>query len=547
MTMSFRLRSSHYLPIDSPTAESPGYVTESDPEEDPEEYEDDETEDDDERRRRSLSSGRLFANVEPVDEPVFPPERTEPVIPSPPLPPLPPFLYIPPPVDRRDDIPESEQPPRKRCWGTGLGTPWVDPAEAVLEIAPMTGGEVNTRITELAELHERHNTGLVCLLLEGCSRIVGDSIGCEEESLCFPRAWASLDRASGPDGRDSYIESSRYKGKKKSDKRQAELFITARASERKQPSRTKVIVQGKLKQIMAPTTRRGPNTPVNDTNPNNMTPESIQAMIDQALLETPPMEMEATVRTGITRRNSARTQDDRMKTIELAMNLMESENSAPTRKGQSDNKRKADDFITKQPWSPTQPFQEAKYPPGKRRTSRKMRNNRRTYQSSSDFPEEPQHRSIAPRHRIDWLPSEIKELSKQLQNFHFLTRGFIGLVPCLWEPRSIFGQKEGWGRSDVIDYDPVFNRKIYSRSGYHQLREYRADIPKRHFALGMPINEFQDAPILALPEGSEDFVVYCDASHKGLGAVLMQREKVYCRSSFSTVKSSEKNSHHSEI
>ncbi|GJV26949.1 putative reverse transcriptase domain-containing protein [Tanacetum coccineum] len=34
------------------------------------------------------------------------------------------------------------------------------------------------------------------------------------------------------------------------------------------------------------------------------------------------------------------------------------------------------------------------------------------------------------------------------------------------------------------------------------------------------------APILALPEGSEDFVVYCDASIKGLGTVLMQREKV---------------------
>nr|GEU63022.1 hypothetical protein [Tanacetum cinerariifolium] len=34
------------------------------------------------------------------------------------------------------------------------------------------------------------------------------------------------------------------------------------------------------------------------------------------------------------------------------------------------------------------------------------------------------------------------------------------------------------------------------------------------------------APILALPEGSEDFVVYCDASHKGLGVVLKQREKV---------------------
>ncbi|GJZ47689.1 putative reverse transcriptase domain-containing protein [Tanacetum coccineum] len=34
------------------------------------------------------------------------------------------------------------------------------------------------------------------------------------------------------------------------------------------------------------------------------------------------------------------------------------------------------------------------------------------------------------------------------------------------------------------------------------------------------------APILALREGSENFVVYCDASHKGLGAVLMQREMV---------------------
>ncbi|GKB47367.1 putative reverse transcriptase domain-containing protein [Tanacetum coccineum] len=34
------------------------------------------------------------------------------------------------------------------------------------------------------------------------------------------------------------------------------------------------------------------------------------------------------------------------------------------------------------------------------------------------------------------------------------------------------------------------------------------------------------APILALPEGSENFEVYCDASHKRLGTVLMQKEKV---------------------
>ncbi|GJR44913.1 putative reverse transcriptase domain-containing protein [Tanacetum coccineum] len=35
-----------------------------------------------------------------------------------------------------------------------------------------------------------------------------------------------------------------------------------------------------------------------------------------------------------------------------------------------------------------------------------------------------------------------------------------------------------------------------------------------------------EALILTLPEGNDDFVVYCDASHQGLGAVLMQREKV---------------------
>ncbi|GJW59794.1 hypothetical protein Tco_0109129 [Tanacetum coccineum] len=125
-----------------------------------------------------------------------------------PSPPLPPSLYIPPLVDRRDDIPESEQPPRKRLYlstlgsryevgesstarptrgqgidygfvstvdaeerrqgirgvGYGIRGTWVDPAEAVPEIAPMTVGEVNTRVTELAELHEHDTQDLYALL-----------------------------------------------------------------------------------------------------------------------------------------------------------------------------------------------------------------------------------------------------------------------------------------------------------------------------------------------------------------------------------------------
>ncbi|GKE50392.1 hypothetical protein Tco_1481650 [Tanacetum coccineum] len=98
-------------------------------------------------------------------------------LPSPPLPPLPPSLYLPPHIDRMDDIPESEQPPRKRSClfvlssryeiresSTTRPTRGRDPAEAVPEIAPMTVGEVSTKVTELAELHERDTQDLYALL-----------------------------------------------------------------------------------------------------------------------------------------------------------------------------------------------------------------------------------------------------------------------------------------------------------------------------------------------------------------------------------------------
>ncbi|GKA11149.1 reverse transcriptase domain-containing protein [Tanacetum coccineum] len=49
-----------------------------------------------------------------------------------------------------------------------------------------------------------------------------------------------------------------------------------------------------------------------------------------------------------------------------------------------------------------------------------------------------------------------------------------------------------------------------------------------------------DAPILSLPDGIEDFVVYCDASNQGLGCVLMQRNKVIAYAS-RQLKNHEKN------
>ncbi|GJS80801.1 putative reverse transcriptase domain-containing protein [Tanacetum coccineum] len=39
-------------------------------------------------------------------------------------------------------------------------------------------------------------------------------------------------------------------------------------------------------------------------------------------------------------------------------------------------------------------------------------------------------------------------------------------------------------------------------------------------------NKLCSAPILALPQGAENFIIYWDASHKGLGTVLIQNEKV---------------------
>ncbi|GJR37468.1 putative reverse transcriptase domain-containing protein [Tanacetum coccineum] len=59
-----------------------------------------------------------------------------------------------------------------------------------------------------------------------------------------------------------------------------------------------------------------------------------------------------------------------------------------------------------------------------------------------------------------------------------------------------------------------------------KLTQKKVKFEKQETAFQLIKQKLCSAPILALPEGSKDFIVYYDASIKGLGAVLMQREKV---------------------
>ncbi|GKD13362.1 hypothetical protein Tco_1197769, partial [Tanacetum coccineum] len=97
-------------------------------------------------------------------------------LPSSPLPPLPSSLFIPPPVDRREDIPEAELPPHKRLCLTALTSTYevgesstAAPRPTGDHIAdygfigtidaeirpPMTLEGVNARVTELAAVQEQ--------------------------------------------------------------------------------------------------------------------------------------------------------------------------------------------------------------------------------------------------------------------------------------------------------------------------------------------------------------------------------------------------------
>nr|GEU96782.1 hypothetical protein [Tanacetum cinerariifolium] len=132
-------------------------------------------------------------------------------------------------------------------------------------------------------------------------------------------------------------------------------------------------------------------------------------------------------------------------------------------------------------------------------------------------------------------PSELQELSTQLQELY--DKGFIRPSSSPWGALVLFFKEKDGSLQMCIDYHEL--NKLIVRD---------EDIPKMAFRTRYGHYEFQVMPfgltnksavfmdlmyqklcstsILALPEGSENFMVYYDASHKGSGAVLMQKEKV---------------------
>ncbi|GKD77249.1 putative reverse transcriptase domain-containing protein, partial [Tanacetum coccineum] len=105
-------------------------------------------------------------------------------------------------------------------------------------------------------------------------------------------------------------------------------------------------------------------------------------------------------------------------------------------------------------------------------------------------------------------PSEMQELSNQLQELadrEILQ--FLGLA--------------GYYRRFIKDFSKI--AKSLTELTQKNKKYIWGEDQKSAFQLLK--QKLCEALILALPEGNDDFVVYCDASHQGLGAVLMQREK----------------------
>ncbi|GKC35280.1 putative reverse transcriptase domain-containing protein [Tanacetum coccineum] len=132
-------------------------------------------------------------------------------------------------------------------------------------------------------------------------------------------------------------------------------------------------------------------------------------------------------------------------------------------------------------------------------------------------------------------PLEMQEISNQLQEL--ADRGFIRPSTSPWGAPVLFVKKKDESFKMCIDY-----WELNKLTRTHELTKGKpSSLGKdQESAFQLLKQKLYEAPILALLEGNDDFVFYCDASHQGLGAVLMQREKVIAYA-FKQLKPNEEN------
>nr|GFA58187.1 putative reverse transcriptase domain-containing protein [Tanacetum cinerariifolium] len=149
-----------------------------------------------------------------------------------------------------------------------------------------------------------------------------------------------------------------------------------------------------------------------------------------------------------------------------------------------------------------------------------------------DFPRLPLTRKV--EFHIDLVPGaapvvrapyklahlEMKELSDQLQKL--LDKGFIRSSSSLWRALVLFVKKKDGSFRMCIDYRELYkltakNRYPLSRIDdlFDQLRVKFELGDKEEVEFQLLKQKLCSAPIMALPEGTKNFMVYCDASHKG--------------------------------
>ncbi|GJT77606.1 putative reverse transcriptase domain-containing protein [Tanacetum coccineum] len=145
-------------------------------------------------------------------------------------------------------------------------------------------------------------------------------------------------------------------------------------------------------------------------------------------------------------------------------------------------------------------------------------------------------------------PSEMRELLVQLQEL--LKKGFIHPSSSPWGAPVLFVKKKDGSFRMCIDYHELNKLTVKNRYPLPRIDDLfdqlQDEAIKSRVAPMMPTKKnkkyewgkeeeeaFQtlkqklyNAPILALPEGTEDFMVYYDTSLKGYRVMLMQRDKV---------------------